>query len=277
SSGDPEIDPDGNVTYREVAEVQPFANTLVTMDLSGEQVLQVLEEQWQPTDASRPFLKLGVAGLTYTYDPAAEQGEHITEAELADGTPLDPAADYRVVVNSFLASGGDNFFTLAEGADQSDTGQIDLEAMVNYFEAAEEPVAPDRAQRAVGVAWQSEGPYAPGDEITVDLSSLLFSDDDLDDPTVEVTLGDAQLGSFPVDDTLTDGTDEVGQTSVSVTVPEDLSGLSTQAEVNTALVVSVTDTPTQVALPIVLEVPDTGDDTGTDDGGTETGDDTGAD
>src|SRR5699024_1449152 len=91
----------------------------------------------------------------------------------------------------------------------------------------------------------------------------------------EVSLGDEQLGSFPVDDTLTDGTDEVGQTSVSVTVPEDLSDVSTQDEVNTELVVSVTDTPTQVALPVVLEVPDAGDDTGTADGGTEAGADAG--
>ncbi len=63
SSGDTTVDPDGNVTYREAADVQPFANTLVALDLTGAQVVQVLEEQWQPAGASRPFLKLGVAGL----------------------------------------------------------------------------------------------------------------------------------------------------------------------------------------------------------------------
>ncbi len=46
-------DPDGNVTYKEAATVQPFANTLVTLDLTGAQLKQVLEEQWQPSTACR--------------------------------------------------------------------------------------------------------------------------------------------------------------------------------------------------------------------------------
>src|SRR5690606_16448774 len=74
-----DIDGDGT-TYREAANVQPFANTLVTLDLTGAQVKSILEEQWQPAGASRPFLKLGVnEALTYTYDPTAAQGSHITE------------------------------------------------------------------------------------------------------------------------------------------------------------------------------------------------------
>src|SRR5665811_841840 len=96
-------DPDGNVTYREAANVQPFANTLVTTTLTGQQVVDVLEEQWQPAGASRPFLKLGVAGVTYTYDPTAAVGERIAQVRLADGTLIDLAGSYRVVVNSFLA------------------------------------------------------------------------------------------------------------------------------------------------------------------------------
>src|SRR5699024_8520693 len=38
----------GDVTYKEAADVQPFANTLETLDLTGAQIKQVLEEQWQP-------------------------------------------------------------------------------------------------------------------------------------------------------------------------------------------------------------------------------------
>ena len=65
----------GPVTYREAANVQPFANTLVTLKLTGAQIKTVLEQQWQPTGASRPFLKLGVnKELTYTYDPTAAAG-----------------------------------------------------------------------------------------------------------------------------------------------------------------------------------------------------------
>ncbi len=63
---------DDVVTFREAAEAQPFANTMMTVDLTGAQLKSLLEEQWQPDGASRPFLKLGVsAGLSYPYDPGA--------------------------------------------------------------------------------------------------------------------------------------------------------------------------------------------------------------
>lgn len=144
-------DPDGNVTYREAATVQPFANTLVTLTLTGAQLKGVLEEQWQPAGSARPFLKLGVSkGLVYTYDPAGAQGSRVTSITL-DGTPIDPAAEYTVAANSFLAAGGDNFSTFKQGAGKRDTGKIDLQSMVDWFDA-NKTASPDYAQRAVGVA-----------------------------------------------------------------------------------------------------------------------------
>ena len=126
---------DGKVTYKQAAVVQPFANTLVTMTLTGAQIRRVLEEQWQPPSASRPRLALGISkGLSYTYVADAERYDHVIDVTL-NGTPLDPNATYRVVVNSFLASGGDNFDTLAHGVDKLDSGQVDLQAAVDYFAA----------------------------------------------------------------------------------------------------------------------------------------------
>jgi len=214
-------DPDGNVTYREAATVQPFANTLVTTQLTGAQVRQVLEEQWQPAGSSRPFLKLGVsAGLRYVYDPTAPAGQHVTQVTL-DGVPLDPAAAYTVVVNSFLASGGDNFATLAQGTGARDSGRVDLQAFVDYL-AASSPVGPDLAQRAVGArvtSAPSGGAYAPGDTVTAELSSLLFSGGETQAQTVEVAVGGEPAGTFPIDPARVDGTDEVGRASISVVVP----------------------------------------------------------
>ncbi|WP_298330874.1 5'-nucleotidase C-terminal domain-containing protein [Haloactinopolyspora sp.] len=272
-AGTGESDPDGNVTYREAAEVQPFANTLVTLTLTGEQVVQVLEEQWQPDGASRPFLKLGVsAGLTYTYDPQAAAGEHVTSVTF-DGQPLDPEGEYRVVANSFLASGGDNFATLAEGTDVADTGQIDLQAMVDYL-AANSPAAPDYAQRAVGVSWVSDpdAVYEPGDKLELELSSLLFSTSEPVDETASVTLGGVDLGTVTVDDTIIDTTDEVGRAHISVTVPDDLAaeGAQLAAATETQLVVTLSETGTTVTVPVTVDPQGSG----TDDG-TETGDETG--
>ncbi len=211
-----DINADGT-TFREAANVQPFANTLVTLDLTGAQIKSVLEEQWQPDGASRPFLKLGVnEALTYTYDPTADRGSHITEIFL-DGVALDPNATYKVGANSFLASGGDNFFTLGQGTNKADTGKIDLEAMVAYFEAVG-TATPDYRQRAVGVDLVS----IVGDQATVNLSSLDFSTDtDEKAGTVTVSLGGVDLATttvdagFPTPSTF----DEIGRATVTFTIP----------------------------------------------------------
>src|SRR5665648_498960 len=189
-------DPDGNVTYREAANVQPFANTLVTTTLTGQQVIDVLEEQWQPDGATRPFLKLGVAGLTYTYDPTAARGEWITQAWVGDQL-LDVAGTYTVVVNSFLASGGDNFSTLAQGVGARDSGRVDLQAFVDYLTKFS-PISPDLAQRAVGVHLTTPVPEAgflPGDTVTADLSSLLFSAGEAQGDQVVLSIGGTEVGS----------------------------------------------------------------------------------
>ncbi|WP_170108414.1 ExeM/NucH family extracellular endonuclease [Actinophytocola xinjiangensis] len=139
--------PDGVVTYAEAFSVQPFANDVVTASYTGAQLKQVLEEQWQPAGASRPKLHLGVSkGFAYTYLPDNPAGERITSMTL-NGESIDPAATYRVTVNSFLASGGDNFFTLAEGTDRATTGDNDLTMLTAYL-AANSPVTADPESRA---------------------------------------------------------------------------------------------------------------------------------
>ncbi|GAA1532765.1 5'-nucleotidase [Microbacterium ginsengiterrae] len=239
-------DPDGNVTFREAATVQPFANTLVTLNLTGAQLKDVLEEQWQPEGASRPFLKLGVSeGLQYTYDPSGAVGERITSITL-DGTPIDQEATYVIAANSFLAAGGDNFFTLAEGMDKADTGKIDLQSMVDWFDA-NGTATPDLAQRAVGVtlsAPDGDG-YSAGDEVTIDLSSLAFSGADPAPGEVTVSLGDVVLASGPVDPTIVDTTDEAGRASLTFTVPDGVSG-------EQQLTVAVADSGTSVQVPITF-------------------------
>ena len=216
---------DGVLTYREAAVVQPFANTLVTTVLSGDQLAQVLEEQWQPSAASRPFLRLGVSeGFHYTYDPDAAAGERILDMWL-NGERIDPADTFTVVVNSFLAAGGDNFATLAEGTGTQDSGQSDLTAMVDWF-AAFGTASPDFAQRAVGVNWVSDpaAEYSAGDEIAVDLSSLIFTAGEPIPAEVVVTLDGRQIGTAAVDPTIVDTTDEAGRARVRVTVPEGVEG-----------------------------------------------------
>ncbi|WP_231555079.1 ExeM/NucH family extracellular endonuclease [Microbacterium sp. ZOR0019] len=239
-------DPDGNVTYREAATVQPFANTLVTLTLTGAQLKSVLEEQWQPAGSARPFLKLGVSkGLVYTYDPAAAQGSRITSMTL-DGTPVDPAADYTVAANSFLAAGGDNFSTFKEGTGKRDTGKIDLQSMVDWFDA-NKTASPDYAQRAVGVSVSpadADG-YSAGDQVTVSLSSLAFSAGEPAPGEVSLSLGDTVLATGAVDPTIVDTTDEGGRAALTFTVPSGVFG-------EQVLTVAVAGTGTTAQVPFTI-------------------------
>lgn len=240
-------DPDGNVTYQEAAGIQPFANTLVTETLTGAQIKQVLEEQWQPAGSSRPFLKLGAsASLTYTYDPSAAAGSHITHVYL-NGKEVADGDSHTVVVNSFLASGGDNFATLGKGSGQADTGKVDLQAMVDYF-VANPTASPDYAQRAVGVKLSAPADgkaYAAGEKVTASLSSLLFSAGEPAATSVELKIGDTVVGSGTIDPAIVDTTDEVGRASVEATIPAGLTGAQ-------QLTIAVAGTGTSIAVPITI-------------------------
>ncbi|WP_420368539.1 bifunctional metallophosphatase/5'-nucleotidase [Curtobacterium sp. L1-20] len=246
----------GAVTYKEAAVVQPFANTLVVLDLTGAQIQQALEQQWQPAKASRPFLKLGASvGFAYTYDPQAAAGSRITSMSL-EGEPIVADASYKVTVNSFLASGGDNFGAFKDAAAKQDSGKVDLEAQVEYF-GADRAVTVRQDQRAVGVRVTPTpaGGFQPGDDVTIDLSSLVFSSVPGQGGTVSVSAGGEELDSTEVDTTVVDTTDEQGRATLAFTVPGAESSRATgrvAAPVSRAAAVTpaaTTDEPLVVTLP----------------------------
>jgi 5'-nucleotidase len=219
------------LTFKQAAVVQPFANTLVNMDLSGAQIKTVLEQQWQPAGASRPFLKLGISkGFVYTSDPTKPSGSRITGMWL-DGVPIAPSTVYSVTVNSFLATGGDNFFELNNGVGKQDTGQTDLEAMVDYLAEfantgeGDAPLPVPTKQNGVGVAFPAGAPagYGPGDHVTFSVSGWSFtSPSDPRDTAVDVKLGAVTLGSFPLDNTAPSANpsfDDTGKAAVDVVLP----------------------------------------------------------
>ena len=215
------------MTYREAADVQPFANTLINMRMTGAQIKTVLEQQWQRDGAgkvpSRPFLRLGTSkGFEFTYDPARPEGDRITGMYL-DGEALDPARSYSVTANSFLASGGDNFRGFTAATEKRDTGVVDLQAMVDYMAAfaADAPLAPSYAQHAVGVHLPNGASVARGGQLTLELSSLVMTGTgDVQDTAVRILLGDRNRGTALVDaTTLTQPFDEAGTATAVVDIP----------------------------------------------------------
>ncbi|MDY6948240.1 MAG: 5'-nucleotidase, partial [Pseudomonadota bacterium] len=125
----------GEVTWGDLFTIQPFGNDLVSMDLTGAQIKTLLEQQWQGQTFPR-IMK--TSGLTYTWDNARPLGDRVTQILTAEATPLDPAATYRVTVNSFMAAGGDGFLVLPQGTNRV-VGPVDLEALVDYVESLPQP------------------------------------------------------------------------------------------------------------------------------------------
>lgn len=125
----------GEVTWGELFAIQPFANDLVSMDLTGAQIDLLLEQQW-PNATTQRILK--VSGLSYTWDAARPVGDRVIEIRDAANNVLDPAATYRVTVNSFIAAGGDNFAVLPLGTNRV-IGPVDLDALVQHVGSLSQP------------------------------------------------------------------------------------------------------------------------------------------
>jgi 5'-nucleotidase len=135
----------GQVTYGECFTVQPFNNLVVTLSYTGAKIKDVLEQQWAgyAGQTTTKFLQVS-AGFTYSYDTSRPLGQRVSDLAL-NGTPIDPAATYRVAMNDFLANGGDGFTNLTGGTDRATAPGFDVDALVAYLGTG--PIAPGPANR----------------------------------------------------------------------------------------------------------------------------------
>jgi 5'-nucleotidase len=124
----------GPVRYEDLFRVQPFGNTLVVMELSGAAILRALEHSLGGGQAGGHF-----SGVRVRFSPGAEAGRRVTEATLDSGEPVRPDAQYRVVVNNFLAEGGDGYTMLLEGRGLDHTGIVDLDALIEHLGSLPSP------------------------------------------------------------------------------------------------------------------------------------------
>lgn len=137
---------DGNVTYGESFTVQPFGNNLVTLSLTGAQIDTLLEQQFDNPVAGQSRILQVSSGFNYSWSSSAPTGSKVDPASITlNGVAIDPAATYRVTVNSFLADGGDRFFVLPQGTNRLG-GVVDTDALEAYFTASS-PVAPGPQNR----------------------------------------------------------------------------------------------------------------------------------
>lgn len=147
---------DGNITYGEAFTVQPFGNSLVTKTLTGSQIERLLEQQFTGCPNGQPFNRiLQVSrGFSYTWNAAGPACDRIDPASIKlNGVSLDPAASYRVTMNSFLADGGDLFTVFTEGtAPLGGAQDLDaLEAWLQFHGTVNPAVYPEAQGRILRI------------------------------------------------------------------------------------------------------------------------------
>lgn len=127
--------PDGSVNYGQLFAMQPFGNSLVVKTLTGAQLKALLEQQFASgsNTAEEPNMLAPSIGFVFAYDLSRPAGQRIVDMRL-NGKSVDPAAAYRISVNNFMASGGDNFTVLAQGGNATDAG-LDLDALESFLKA----------------------------------------------------------------------------------------------------------------------------------------------
>ena len=135
---------DGAVSYADIFASQPFRNQLATLTLMGKEIKDMLEQQW--LDPKRPRILQVSKGFGYSWDGTKSDGDRVVADSMSlNGQRIDPAKNYRVTVNNYLAVGGDGFSVFKQGRELQ-IGAYDSDALFAYF-GANSPIAPAVAGR----------------------------------------------------------------------------------------------------------------------------------
>ena len=132
----------GPASYGALFEVQPFSNALYRLTVSGRAMREYLEK----LVARR--INVHLSGVVVRYD-STRAAPRITSARLTNGRELKDDATYVIVLNDFLATGGDGL-GLASVAQRTEIlPMTDLDAFAEYLRAQPQPVRASGAPRVI--------------------------------------------------------------------------------------------------------------------------------
>lgn len=134
----------GEVTMGEVLTVLPFQNTLSTFEVSGQAIVDALENGVSQVEEVKGRFPQ-VAGLRFSWDPSVAPNEgRVQEVLVADGddfVPIDLSATYSVVSNNYVRNGGDGY-NMFEAANNAYDFGPDLADVTAEFMAAQGDYSP---------------------------------------------------------------------------------------------------------------------------------------
>ncbi|WP_457324616.1 bifunctional metallophosphatase/5'-nucleotidase [Roseateles sp. P5_E11] len=124
------VKPGKPTTMSDLLAIQPFGNDIVAVTLTGQQLLDVLQRQLPKGDAAPRMLQPS-STLRYHWRAAADGVAQLVDPRI-NGEPVNPARNYRVVINNFLSEGGDAQAGFKHGRDRAVLG-TDIDALVELL------------------------------------------------------------------------------------------------------------------------------------------------
>lgn len=124
----------GDITWGNAYAVQPFSNPVLKLSFKGNDLKDLLEQQWKT-----PYVNiLQISGLSYAYNDTAPLDHRVLNIVI-NGKPLVGDKTYTIATNSYLASGGSGFTVMLRGKKIAD-GKSDLDMLVAYIEGIAHPL-----------------------------------------------------------------------------------------------------------------------------------------
>lgn len=111
----------GSITYKDVLKVQPFGNTVCTVDLTGKELIGYLNTAAKMTPGSGAFAQF--AGVEMDMVSGT-----VNQVRIA-GEAIDMGKTYRLAINNFQASGGDGYPKLTDHPSFVNTGFVDADVL----------------------------------------------------------------------------------------------------------------------------------------------------
>ena len=166
--------PAGDVTYQTLYEILPYRDEIVEITMTGKDIRQALECSGSALGPEESGIDSGgflqVSGLHYTIDlngkayaavyngsvlvTVENPGSRVTEVsvEEPDGSrvPLSDERVYTVLVNAWLAGGGDGYWIFSGQENQIYTTVYDIDPLAEYIRS-ESPVSPEVEGRIIVV------------------------------------------------------------------------------------------------------------------------------
>jgi 5'-nucleotidase len=235
-------DENGKFTYGNAVGIQPYANEMYNVQMTGANLKEILEQQWQvDSQGQRPtrkYLALSLSdGFSYTVntlDPDAAPGGHVLTMRLGN-KPIEDNKIYNILTSSFLSEGGDNFRAFTNGK-ATDVGLVDTNVFTKYLSqiGVDHNVYPTFDRSGIVASGKLNDNYKTGDQIDQTISHLnMFSVGAQQNKTVDIYVDSKKIGSAPVVNPapsalspsysyLSDYDTDAGYSQINATIPNDV-------------------------------------------------------